>query len=361
MAIRAILQILATLSLLGVFAGIALAVTNTSRGRSPRPGIIVIAVGAVGMLVLFPLSQGLVVIQPNQTGVVFRQLGGGEDPLRQPLTSGIQWVIPFVDQVTIYNVGQRSVNMTASEQDPNTPISAGAVRAISRDGQAITVDITVIYNIDPARVNDVHRRWLSGFETGFIIPQVRTEVRDAVSAFGAEDLYAGGRAELSVLIADPLRQRFESEGFVLTDVLVRDIGFTEQFANAIEEKQIAEQQAQRAVFLVQQAEQEAQQARVQAQGEADAAVIAAEGEAQSIIIRAEAESEGLAKINEVLSQNPALIQWQYVNTLGDNIEIVIIPSNTPFLFDLEQLISQTGAQRVESFDEPTPTPPGDGQ
>ena len=72
------------------------------------------------------------------------------------------------------------------------------------------------------------------------------------------------------------------------------------------------------------------------------------------------EKEGLALINQVLAENPNLIQWQYINQLGDQVELVIIPSNTPFLFDLEQLLENAGAQQVDSFDVPTPAPSTEG-
>ena len=148
----------------------------------------------------------------------------------------------------------------------------------------------------------------------------------------------------------------------MNDVLIRNISFSAEFTDAIERKQIAEQDAQQAVFRVQQAEQEAEQARVEAQGQADAAVIAAEGDAKSIVIRAEAESEALALINEILSENPNLIQWQYINQLGDQVELVIIPSNTPFLFDLQELLAETGADvSVEPVPTPRPAPETEGE
>ena len=66
----------------------------------------------------------------------------------------------------------------------------------------------------------------------------------------------------------------------------------------MEQKQIAEQQAQQAKFVVEQKKQEAEQARQAAQGQADAAVIASKGAAEARLIQAEAE----AKANDLLSQ-----------------------------------------------------------
>jgi len=105
-------------------------------------------------------------------------------------------------------------------------------------------------------------------------------------------------------------------------------------------EEVAQQQGGSGV-RVRQREQEAEQARALARGEADAARIRAEGEAAA-----------LSLINEQLSQNPLLLQWRYIESLGPNVQMMIIPSNSPFLFDLESLTAQSGTPI------PTPAAPG---
>jgi regulator of protease activity HflC (stomatin/prohibitin superfamily) len=254
-------------------------------------------------------------------------------------------------------VGQQSVTM-AGVTEAESP-GRTAVRATSNDGQVINLDVTVIFRTDPAQINFVHRNWRGGFIDAFIVPQTRSQVRDAVSQYSAEEIYSGGRATLEAQVTQSLSQKLDREGFILTDFLVRNIAFSQEFTDAIEQKQIAQQQAQQAAFRVDQARQEAEQARVEAQGRADSAAIEADGEARSITIKASAQADALDLINQVLSQNPELIQWQYVNTLGDNVRLIIIPSNSPFLFDMQQLMEQAGAQQV-STPLPTPAAPSDG-
>jgi regulator of protease activity HflC (stomatin/prohibitin superfamily) len=353
MGITAALTFLTSLFVLALLGGIGLIGVNAARGRPTRIGVVVAVVGLIGVLILVPLNSGLVLVQPNETGVVFRQTARGDAALREPLQSGLQWVVPFVDQVIIYNVGQQSVDMAGTAESVQVGQVRPAVRAISNDGQVIVLDVTVIFRLDGTKVNQIHRNWRETYVDGFIVPQTRSEVRNAVSEYGAEEIYSGGRAALETQITDALRVELAREGFLLTDVLIRDISFSEQFTEAIEQKQIAEQQAQQAAFRVQQAEQEAQQARVEAQGLADAAVIAAEGNAQATVLQAQAESEALRLINEILAQNPNLIQYQYINQLGDNVRLIIVPSNSPFLFNLQDLLNQAG---VEPTTEPLPPP-----
>lgn len=369
MAITGALTFLTSLFVLALVGGVLLIAYNNVRGRPIRMGITLVVVALIGILILVPLNAGLVLIQPNEVGVVFRQTARGEAALRDPLQSGLQWVVPFIDRVIPYDVGQQSIDMVGISEPGVGQAPVGvrdevAVRAITNDGQQIYLDVTVQFRVDATRVNEIHRNWPSTLEnptyiTTYVVPQTRSVVRNAVSQYGAEEIYRGGRGTLETEIVEDLRPRLESRGFLLTDVLIRDISFSEQFTEAIEQKQIAEQQAQQAAFRVQQAQQEAEQARVEAQGQADSAVIAAEGQAQATILQAEAEAEALRLINEIIAQNPTLIQYEYINQLGDNVRLIIVPSNSPFLFDLQDLLNQAGA---ETTTEPVlpPAEPGGG-
>ncbi len=73
-------------------------------------------------------------------------------------------------------------------------------------------------------------------------------------------------------------------------------------------------------------------------------------------IRAEGEAEALRLINEQLSGNPALLQWRYIENLADNIQIILIPSNSPYLFDMQSMVDQAGGTVVApapATEEPT--------
>jgi regulator of protease activity HflC (stomatin/prohibitin superfamily) len=354
MAVKAFLSFLSAASVLVVVGGLAFVTANSARGRSTRPGIVIAVAGLITALVVIPLNAGLVLVEPNERGVVFRQVGSAGDALQDPITPGLSWVIPFVDQVIPYDVGQQPVTMEGG--DATEEGGRNAVQAISSDGQVVFADVTVVFRINPLEVNSIHREWRNTYIDGFIVPVTRSEVRNAINNFGAEEIYSGGRAALEIQLREDLASAFEQQGFLLTDIRIRNIEFSDEFANAIEQKQIAEQEAQRAVFLVQQAEQEAEQARTQAQGEADATVIRAQGDADSIVIRGEAEAEALALINEILAENPNLIQYQYINELGDQVQLVIIPSNSPFLFDLEELAGEPLTPEESAVVTPEPTP-----
>lgn len=79
------------------------------------------------------------------------------------------------------------------------------------------------------------------------------------------------RQQVSLLIRKELTERARDFNIILDDVSITDLSFGREYAAAVEAKQVAQQEAQRAAFIVEQAVQERQQKIVQAEGEAEAA------------------------------------------------------------------------------------------
>ncbi len=138
-------------------------------------------------------------------------------------------------------------------------------------------------------------------------------------------------------MTDKLAASFEEGNLILHEFVLRNIAFSEEYAASVEQKQIAEQLAQQAAFIVQQREQEAEQARQVAQGEADAVVIQAEGRAEARVIEAKAEAEALALISDALRNNPDLITFEYIQKLGPGIQVMLVPADNPYLLPLPSL------------------------
>lgn len=348
--------ILGTLALLGFLlflAGAGLAVVSASQGRPARGGVLLGMVGLVIGLLFSVISQGILIVEPTQVGVVVNTLNGTlENPARRPGTSV---VIPVVQQYFIYPTTQQTYTMSGRETEGQVR-GNDAVAARTVDGQEVSLDVSVIYAIDPAQVNLVHTRWQTGYQDNFVRPTVRGFVRDVVSGYRAEDIYGTLRTEMETEMQSRISDRFAQEGLTLTDLLVRDISFSEQFRQAIEQKQIADQEAQRAQLQVRQRENEADQLRASAAGERDAAIQKAEGESQAIILRAQAEAEALRLVSEQIAANPSLIQYLYVQNLSDNVNIALVPSNSPFLFDFNSLAQPNTDFVPPAVPQTTPTP-----
>jgi regulator of protease activity HflC (stomatin/prohibitin superfamily) len=183
-------------------------------------------------------------------------------------------------------------------------------------------------------------------------PQARGVIRDVASQYGVEEIVSSKRAEMEALITDELTRIFSSNNMILQDFVLRNIRFSDEYAAAVEQKQIAEQQAQQAKFVVESKKQEAEQARQIAQGQADAAVISAKGAADARVIQAEAEAKALELISAALQDNQDLLTYQYIQKLSPNVQVIYLPSNQPFLLPLPQAGTTTSGSVL-----PTPTTP----
>jgi regulator of protease activity HflC (stomatin/prohibitin superfamily) len=331
--ISALLGTLALLGFLAFLGGVGLVVVGASQGRPVRSGISIAVIGLVAGLIFSVVSQGILIVEPQQVAVVFNTLNG---ELETPRRSGTSIVVPVLQTSTLYPIDQQEYTMSGIS---NEGVVSGddSVRGRTVDGQEIFLELTVLYSIDPANANLVHTRWQNRFQDDFLRPTVRGITRDMVSRFRAEEIYGERRSELEESIREELRTRMDREGFLLTDLLVRDVTFSQAFTDSIERKLVADQAAQEAAFRVQQERQNADRVRVTAQGERDAEIARAEGEAQAIVLRAQAQAEALRLVSEQIAANPSLIQYEYIQNLSDNINLALVPSNSPFLFDFESL------------------------
>ena len=327
MNIASVLQGLATFSWLLVVGIIVLAVVRASRAK-PLKGAVWMVIGtAIFSLVLTTVSAGLVFLQADQYGIVISAL----QPTgyrTQPLNPGLHWVVPFLENVQPYSIAKQTYTMATTTGEGQVT-GDDSIQARTKDGQQVFIDASVIYSIDPLHLIDLHITWQNRFEDLVVRPVTRSAIRDAVSQFGVEEIVSTKRAELEQMISGTIEQGLAANNLMMDDFLLRNIRFSDEYAAAVEQKQIAEQLALQAQFVVEQRKQEAEQARQVAQGQADAVVIAAQGEAQAIILKAQAQ----AQANDLLSKSltPVLLTYTYINKLAPNVQVMYLPSGTPLL------------------------------
>lgn len=281
------------------------------------------------------VSMGLVFIQPEERGVVISALS--PDGIRsEALQPGLRFIIPFAEQVKTYPISRQTYTMSVAPQE-GAVYGDDSIRARTKDGQEVFVDASVIYSIDPNKVVDLHIDWQDRYQDEVVRPLARGIIRDFASQYGVEEIVSSKRSEMEALITAEMEKKLGENELLMTDFILRDLHFSEQYAAAVEQKQIAEQLAQQAAFVVQQKKQEAEQARQTAQGQADSAVIASKGAAEARLIQAEAEKTALLLIAEALKDKPELLTYQYITKLAPNVQAMFLPSNSPFLFPLPEM------------------------
>ena len=311
---------------LGILAAIRASRNQSAKGSSSSALIVVIIA-----IVLTVLGSGLVYVESSERGVVRTIRAGGVRP--DALGPGLHWIVPVVEQVVTYSISNQSYTMSAISGEGQVQ-GDDSIRVRTKDGQEVIIDASVIYQIDPNKVVNLHIEWQNRYEDGIVRPEARGIIRDAVSQYGVEEVVSTKRAELVGIITEELSTSLADNNLILLDFILRDIHFSEAYAIAVEQKQIAEQQAQQAQLTVEQKRQEAEQARQVAQGQADAAVIAAQGAAEARLIEAQAEAQALELLAAALADNPQLLQYQYILKLSPGVQTIFIPTDNQFILPL---------------------------
>lgn len=332
MNVGSLLSAIASLAWLAALGALGFLVFNIARGRK-FGGNATLVIGAVVVaLLITTAAAGLVFIEPEQRGVVISALQPG-GYRAQSLGPGLHWIIPFAERVQGYDISRQTYTMSGMPAEGQEG-SEDSVRARTKDGQEVFIDASVIYAVDPTKAVALHIAWQNRYEEGVVRPLARGIMRDSASQYGVEEIVSSKRAEMEQKLTEVLTEKLAENDLLLIDFVLRDIHFSDEYAAAVEQKQIAEQQAQQAAFVVEQRRQEAEQARVTAQGQADAAIIAAEGRAQATVLQAQAEAESLRLIGESLRDNPDVLTFRYIDKLAPNVQVMYLPAGQQVLIPL---------------------------
>lgn len=341
MNVAALVRGIASLAWLGAIALIGIAVARAARGQPFRAATGLI-IGAIAVAVIATsIGASLIFVQPTERGVVISALDRGIRPTA--LQPGLNFVVPFLESVIPYSITRQTYTMSVVAQE-GAIVGDDSVEARTSDGQVVGVDASVIFSIDPDRVVETHIQWQGQYINNLIRPKARGVIRDAVSQFGIEEVYSTQRFAMAEQMRNEMESSLEEGGLILHDFVLRNIAFSPEYAASVEQKQIAEQTAQQAKFVVEQRTQEAEQARQVAKGLADAVVIAAKGQAEARVIQAEAEAEALELIADALRNNPDLLIFEYIQKLAPGIQVMLVPSDNPFLLPLPSLVPTPQAE-----------------
>ncbi|MGW8143358.1 MAG: SPFH domain-containing protein [Anaerolineales bacterium] len=285
------------------------------------------------------LSASLVFIDPQKVGVVI-SLMNRDGYREQPMRSGLHWIVPLAEQVVEYPIYWQTYTMS-TEPFEGTKVGNDTISARSSDGQAVFLDSSIIFRIDPNEAIRVHIDFQNRYIEDFVRPIMRGIIRTEVSQFTVDEINSSKRKDLEANLEELLREEFGLKGFVLDKFLLRNIAFSDQYSTAIEQKQVAEQTRIQREYEAEQARQLAagqrDKSRIEAEGQADAIRLTGQAEADVVLLKAEAEAQALKLINEILARNKDLITFRYVEKLSPGIQVMLVPNDNPYLLPLPEL------------------------
>ena len=296
------------------------------------------------------LSASLVFIEPQEVGVVVSIIS--RDGYRElPLRSGLHWIAPLAERVQRYPIYWQNYTMS-TEPLEGAKVGDDSIAARTSDGQSVFIDSSVIFRIDSNEVIRVHIDLQDRYIEDYVRPIMRGIVRTEVSQFTAEEVNSSSRKNLEANLEELLREAFDEKGFILDRFLLRNIAFSEQYATAIEQKQVAEQQQVQKGYQAEQmrrlAEGQRDKYRIEAEGRKEAIVLEGDAEAQVILLKAQAEAKALQLISEVLQQNKDLLTYRYVEKIAPGIKVMLVPNDNPYLLPLPDLFSELESEATST-------------
>jgi regulator of protease activity HflC (stomatin/prohibitin superfamily) len=242
------------------------------------------------------LSSFFVIVNAGERGVLMRF---GEVQA-QVLNEGIHPIIPIVNTVQKLSVRVQNQQSTAE--------------ASSRDLQDVYTDVALNWHIIPDEANVLFQQ--IGDEqavvNSIINPAVEEVLKAVMAQYTAEEIITR-RGEVKAGVDHALVTRLQPYHIAVDDISLVHVHFTKRFSDAVEAKQVAEQEAKRAEFVAQKAVKDA--------------------EARVNLARGDAEADRLLREN----LTPELLQRQTIEKWNGNLPF-IVGGDTPQLLDVNQLI-----------------------
>jgi len=246
-------------------------------------GIIVFVIGSAALKAETQFSKlgnpiritGLVVLIIGVLTSSVRQVDAGHVGVKslfgkvqqESLPSGLSFINPLMDVTTI---DVRTLNYTMSGiHDEGQKSGDDAIKVLTSDGLEVTIDLSVLYRVNPVEAPRMLREIGVDFEDKIVRPITRTRIRDNSVYYEAIALYSTKRDEFQARIFKTIEQDFKIRGLILENLLVRNITLPASVKSTIEQKINAEQEAQKMQFVLQKEKQEAERKRVEAQGISD--------------------------------------------------------------------------------------------
>ena len=280
-------------------------------GPPPGVGRMAIAV-ALALLLLITLLTTIRVVPVGHALVVFNTVTRTFNVAQQ----GITFVPPFVSVTAMYDLRRQEYTMSSSTGEGRRTNIDDSLWSPTQEGLQVGIDLTVWHHLDPMRLAMIHQRIGPDYEEKIIRPAVRSVIRLVISEYAVMDVYSSKRALIQDEINLKTKKLLEKDGFIIDEVVLRDVRFTPEFTKAIEAKQVAQQGAEQMKYTLEKEQKEAERKVIEATGRANAIEV----------------------INKALAQNPNYIKYLYVDKLSDKVQVIVSVQNT--IMDLKGMLGR---------------------
>ena len=202
--------------------------------------VVLVIAGAIG---LFTAMRS---VDTGKIGVVtsYGKVTGRE------IEEGFAWVAPFgINNVTEY--------------DTKTQKEEASAAAASKDLQDVNGTVVLNYNLERGKVSNIHQTVGEKYKDILITPAIQEVFKSSTAKYTANELIAN-REKVKSDVLQGLKNRLSDKGINVQDVSITNLSFSKEFTKAIEQRQVAQQNAERAKYNLDRAKLDAQSQDVQA-------------------------------------------------------------------------------------------------
>jgi len=249
---------------------------------------------AIPLFVGVSLGQAAIYdVKGGSRAVIFDRLSGVQETV---VNEGTHFLIPWLQKAIVYDVRTKPRNISTTTG--------------SKDLQMVSLTLRVLHRPEVQKLPKIYQSLGQDYDER-VLPSIGNEVLKAIVAqFDAAELITQ-REAVSQRIRTDLLKRAQEFNIALEDVSITHMTFGKEFTRAVEQKQIAQQDAERARFIVEKAEQERQANVIRAEGEADAADIISKAVAKA--------GDGLIQIRKIEASR------DIAQTLATNPNVTYLP------------------------------------
>lgn len=245
-------------------------------------------------------------VQAGQRAIKFNRLWGLGNEI---IPEGTHLMVPWLEWPIIYDVKTR----------PRTIVSLTG----SRDLQMVNISIRTLVRPDSTFLVDIYRNLGLDYDEKVLPSIVNETVKAVVAQFNAAELIQE-REKVSNMIRRKLKERAQDFNIILDDVAITNLSFSPEYEKAVESKQVAQQQAEKAKYLVLKAHEEKKKTVIKAQGEHEAAKM----------------------IGMAISNNPGFVELRRIETAKE-ISSALSKSQNKVLLSSDSLMLNLMNTRVE--------------
>jgi len=275
---------------------------------------------AFSVLVLIMLVQSIVWTVPAGYAGVIYSANEGIKPISY--TAGWHYKIPIIE--SSYTIDCRVLKFESQ------------ATAASKDLQNVNAKIALNYHVDMSKAHELYKSIGYGYEARVIAPAIEESVRATTAKYTAEELITK-REMVSTEIQSMIHQKMARFNILVDAFNIIDFQFSPDFNHAIEQKQVAEQEAQRESNVLTKVKIQAQQKIAEAEGLKQAAILQAEGQANATLTTASAQAKSIQMQAEALKTNPELIELRKVEKWNGQLPTFMMASNQPMIMDISKV------------------------